>query len=185
MLLPFYLFSIVIFVRIVRSSEWRRTDMNVRRSFGGALACRLAGGGAAGGAGRGAGRDGLRGGEPEERARRRRRRLRRPRPARRRRSPTRRARRWPSRSRQGAPADVFISADLDWMDYLAETQADQAGHRSEPARQRASCWSRRPTSTRRRSRSRQGFDLAGRSATASSRWPTSTRCRPASTARRR
>ena len=29
---------------------------------------------------------------------------------------------------QGAPADVFISADLEWMDYVAEQQADQAGH---------------------------------------------------------
>ena len=28
--------------------------------------------------------------------------------------------RWPSRSSSGAPADVFISADLQWMDYAAE-----------------------------------------------------------------
>ena len=28
----------------------------------------------------------------------------------------------------GAPADVFISADLKWMDYVAEQKADQAGH---------------------------------------------------------
>ena len=26
----------------------------------------------------------------------------------------------PSRSKQGAPADIFLSADLAWMDYLAE-----------------------------------------------------------------
>ena len=25
---------------------------------------------------------------------------------------------------QGAPADMFISADLDWMDYAAEQEAD-------------------------------------------------------------
>ena len=36
---------------------------------------------------------------------------------------------------QGAPADIFISADLDWMDYLAAEEPDQAGHRVQPARQ--------------------------------------------------
>ena len=40
---------------------------------------------------------------------------------------------------QGAPADIFISADLDWMDYLAEQEPDQAGHARQPARQPASC----------------------------------------------
>ena len=30
----------------------------------------------------------------------------------------------------GAPADIFISADLDWMNYLSEQEPDQDGHRS-------------------------------------------------------
>ena len=34
---------------------------------------------------------------------------------------------------QGAPADIFISADLRWMDYASRAQADQAGHSREPA----------------------------------------------------
>ena len=36
---------------------------------------------------------------------------------------------------EGAPADVFISADLDWMDYLAERDLVQEGHRRRAARQ--------------------------------------------------
>ena len=28
----------------------------------------------------------------------------------------------------GAPADLFISADLDWMDYVEQRQAARAGH---------------------------------------------------------
>ena len=27
---------------------------------------------------------------------------------------------------QGAPADIFVSADEDWMNYLADAQIDQA-----------------------------------------------------------
>ena len=34
-------------------------------------------------------------------------------------SPMPRARRWRKQMEQGAPADLFISADLDWMDYAA------------------------------------------------------------------
>ena len=30
----------------------------------------------------------------------------------------------------GAPADIFVSADLDWMKYLSDKKPDQAGHRS-------------------------------------------------------
>ena len=40
---------------------------------------------------------------------------------------------------EGAPADVFISADLDWMDYLAEREPDQAGHRASSCSATASC----------------------------------------------
>ncbi len=29
---------------------------------------------------------------------------------------------------QGAPADIFISADLDWMDYGQQRNSDQARH---------------------------------------------------------
>ena len=36
-----------------------------------------------------------------------------------------------------APADIFISADLDWMDYLAKKNFDQSRDTSQPARQSA------------------------------------------------
>ena len=36
---------------------------------------------------------------------------------------------------QGAPAQMFISADLDWMDYLARKEPHQAGYALQPARQ--------------------------------------------------
>ena len=36
---------------------------------------------------------------------------------------------------QGAPAQMFISADLDWMDYVAAEEPDQAGDALQPARQ--------------------------------------------------
>ena len=38
---------------------------------------------------------------------------------------------------QGAPADIFASADLEWMDYGAQEQADQPEHAREPAGQPA------------------------------------------------
>ena len=34
-----------------------------------------------------------------------------------------------ARSRSGAPADIFISADLDWMDYLEKRRSSKAGTR--------------------------------------------------------
>ena len=84
---------------------------------------------------------------------------------------------------QGAPADVFISADLDWMDYLAERKLIEPATRDEPARQPLVLIAQR----RRRGAGgdRAGLRWPARSAAAGSRWPTSTRCRPASTARRR
>ena len=36
---------------------------------------------------------------------------------------------------QGAPADVFVSADLDWMDYAVAEEAHQGRHPRQPARQ--------------------------------------------------
>ena len=36
---------------------------------------------------------------------------------------------------QGAPADVFVSADLDWMDYASQQQAHPGRHPRQPARQ--------------------------------------------------
>ncbi len=36
---------------------------------------------------------------------------------------------------QGAPADIFVSADLDWMDYLADARPDQGRDAQQPARQ--------------------------------------------------
>ena len=85
---------------------------------------------------------------------------------------------------QGAPAQMFISADLDWMDYLAEQEPDQAGHALQPARQphRAD---RAQGQGAARSRSSPASTSPSSWATAACRWPTSTPCRPASTARRR
>ena len=37
----------------------------------------------------------------------------------------------------GAPADVFISADLDWMDYLDQRKLLAPGTRVDAARQHA------------------------------------------------
>ena len=60
----------------------------------------------------------------------------------------------------GAPADIFISADLDWMKYLSDKKPDQAGHRGEAARQHASCWSR-PKDSKAEITIAPNFDLAG------------------------
>lgn len=84
---------------------------------------------------------------------------------------------------QGAPADLFFSADLDWMDYLAKKDLIQLGTRVNllanslvliaPKDAKAEVtWGRVSISHR-------------RSAPASSPWAMSMRCRPASTARRR
>ncbi len=42
----------------------------------------------------------------------------------------------------GAPADVFISANADWMDVLEEAGADRAGHAASTCWATPSCWSR-------------------------------------------
>ena len=52
----------------------------------------------------------------------------------------------------GAPADIFVSADLAWMKYLSDKKPDQAGHRGEAARQHAGAGRSRRL-PRRRSRS--------------------------------
>ena len=75
-------------------------------------------------------RGGLRRGQPEERARRDRRRL-----AKDTGKPTPKISYAASSAlakqiEQGAPADIFISADLDWMDYLAEQEPDRAATRA-------------------------------------------------------
>ncbi len=36
---------------------------------------------------------------------------------------------------QGAPADVFVSADLDWMDYGSKAKVIKRRHADQPARQ--------------------------------------------------
>ena len=85
---------------------------------------------------------------------------------------------------EGAPADIFFSADLDWMDYLEERKL------IDPAT-RDSLLGNRDRAGRQRHRRGAGGDRAGvrprgrARAAASWPWPTSTRCRPASTARRR
>ena len=85
---------------------------------------------------------------------------------------------------QGAPADIFISADEDWMNYLADAQADQAGHALRSARQHARA-DRAEGFEDRRPRSPKASRSPRCSATGISPWPIPTRCRPANTARRR
>ena len=84
----------------------------------------------------------------------------------------------------GAPADIFISADLDWMDYLAEqnlikpdTACNLLGNELVLIAPK--------DSTVQTSRSRPASRSPSCSATAGSRWPIRARCRPANTARRR
>ena len=60
---------------------------------------------------------------------------------------------------QGAPADLFISADLDWMDYLAEQEPDQGRHPRQPAGQQDRADRAQGFQGHRR-RSSKGFDLA-------------------------
>ena len=57
-------------------------------------------------------------------------------------SPTPPAPRSRARSRPGAPAQVFISADQDWMDYVAARGLLAPGPRVDAARQRAGARSR-------------------------------------------
>ena len=84
---------------------------------------------------------------------------------------------------EGAPADVFISADLDWMDYLSERNLIPPGHRGRAARQphRAD----RAGGSAATTEIAPGFDLAGLLGDGRLAMAKSTRCRPASTARRR
>ena len=62
---------------------------------------------------------------------------------------------------QGAPADLFISADLDWMDYCRGQEPDQARDAASTCSATASCWSRR-TTRRRRVDARAGRRSRGR-----------------------
>ena len=85
---------------------------------------------------------------------------------------------------QGAPADLFISADLDWMDYLAGKNLIKADTRFNLLGNKivliAPKDSKVTTAGHQGRRPRQGAER--RPALA---WPMSIRCRPASTARRR
>ena len=87
----------------------------------------------------------------------------------------------------GAPADIFFSADLDWMDYLAKKDLIDRGIARDAARQHAGPG--RPEGfDRRRSRSGKDFPLLAEALgkpTASSPWAASPPCRPANMARPR
>jgi hypothetical protein len=83
----------------------------------------------------------------------------------------------------GAPADVFFSADLDWMDYVAEKKLIKDDTRSNLLGNRIVLVARRMQPSRSRSRKVSIFPPS--SATASWPWVRSTACRPASTARPR
>ena len=100
-------------------------------------------------------------------------------------SPMPRARRWPSRSKQGAPADLFISADLDWMDYVGRQEPDQGRTRGPTCSATDRADRAQRTRRTRRSTSTRASTSPARWAAAGWRWPMSTPCRPASTARRR
>ena len=85
---------------------------------------------------------------------------------------------------EGAPADVFVSADLPGWTIspsanLIETDTRRRAARQPPRADRAGRFRRQP------SRSTPASTSPTRSATAGSPWPRSNRCRPASTARRR
>lgn len=60
---------------------------------------------------------------------------------------------------QGAPADLFISADLDWMDYLDQRQLIQVGTRFNLLGNRLALIAEKSTTTR--LTIAPGFDLAG------------------------
>ena len=86
---------------------------------------------------------------------------------------------------QGAPAQLFISADLDWMDYLARAPPDRRRHAQEPPGQQPGAGGRPRTASSARSRSARASTSPSCWATAGSPWATSSRCPPASTPRRR
>ena len=86
---------------------------------------------------------------------------------------------------QGAPADVFVSADLKWMDYLAGKKLIKAGHARQSARQPAGADRAEGFQTRQRRRSARASTSPSSPATAASRSPIPRRCRPGFTPRRR
>ena len=61
---------------------------------------------------------------------------------------------------QGAPADIFASADLEWMDYEREQEDHQGRHARQPARQQAGADRAEGFQDRQGRRSRRDFDLA-------------------------
>ena len=86
---------------------------------------------------------------------------------------------------QGAPADVFLSADLDWMDYGSQKKLVQGRHPRQPARQQAGADRAEGFQDRQRDH-RPGLRSRRSSpATAASRPATCARCRSANTPRRR
>ena len=107
------------------------------------------------------------------------------RPARRRRSPMRRARRWPSRSsRARRPTSSSPPTSTGWT-ISREQEPDQARHALQPARQPHRADRAQGFQGARARRSSRASTSPGCWAAAGSPWPTSTPCRPASTARRR
>ena len=107
----------------------------------------------------GRGRHRLRRREPQERARRCRRGLQGARPARACSSAMPPATRSPSRSRKAAPADIFFSADLAWMDYLDERNLIRKDTRAARSSATRSC-SSRPTDSTAAVTIGPGMDLA-------------------------
>ena len=86
---------------------------------------------------------------------------------------------------QGAPADVFVSADLDWMDYGVAEEGHQGRHARQPARQQAGADRAEGFQDRQRRRSARASISPSSPATAASRPATCARCRSANTPRRR
>ena len=84
----------------------------------------------------------------------------------------------------GAPADIFISADLDWMKYLSDKKLTKPDTEVKLLGNRIVLVAPKDSKARDHDRARIST-WPGCSATASSPWATSRRCRPANTARRR
>jgi molybdate transport system substrate-binding protein len=83
----------------------------------------------------------------------------------------------------GAPADAFISADLDWMDYVDQKRLLMAGTRANLLRNALVLIA--PASSKAALKIGPGFGLAAASARRNWRWPIPTACRQESTARPR
>ena len=98
-------------------------------------------------------------------------------------SAMRQARRSPSRSRQAAPADIFFSADLDWMDYLQERNLIAPDSRVTLLGNEIVLVA--PADSDTALEIAPGFALAEALRAASSRWLQPPPSRPANTARRR